>query len=142
MQWLDAIQSTLLAVDLMGYLKNGPWCGVAALRIVSQHAKYWSEPIRVNIETQLVELATVIGETALDPEVRRALTTSSLDSLVSCAWWHAGRRGPNDRRLPRSWNGWQTLPRQCSKAQDCWCCACAIRFPCERRGTSGVSVTC
>ena len=31
----------------------------------------------------------MIGETALDPEVRRALTTSILDSLVSCTWWHA-----------------------------------------------------
>jgi hypothetical protein len=88
-QALDAIQSALLAVDLAGYLKNDPWCGVAALRIISQHARYWSEPIRVNIETQLLELAKVIGETAFDPEVRRALTTSILDSLVSCTWWHA-----------------------------------------------------
>lgn len=26
---------------------------------------------------------------ALEPEVRRAFTTSILDSLVSCTWWHA-----------------------------------------------------
>jgi hypothetical protein len=50
-QALDAIQNTLLAVDLAGYLKTDPSCAVAALRIVSQHAKHWSEPIRVNIET-------------------------------------------------------------------------------------------
>jgi hypothetical protein len=86
---LDAIQSTLLAVDLAGYLKSDPWCAVAALRIVSQHAKHWSEPIRANIETRLIDLSKRIGEMAVEPEVRRALTTSILDSLVSCTWWHA-----------------------------------------------------
>lgn len=88
-QALDAIQSTLLAVDLAGYLKSDPWCAVAALRIVSQHAKHWSEPIRANVETQLHDLAKRIGEMPLEPEVRRALTASILDSLVSCTWWHA-----------------------------------------------------
>jgi hypothetical protein len=86
---LDAIQSTLLAVDLAEYLRSDPWCAVAALRIVSQHAKQWNEPIRANIETQLLELAKKVGEMALEPEELRALTTSILDSLVSCTWWHA-----------------------------------------------------
>ena len=48
-----------------------------------------SEPIRASIEKQLLDLAKKISEMALEPEVRRALTTSILDSLVSCTWWHA-----------------------------------------------------
>lgn len=88
-QALDAIQNTLLTVDLAGYLKCDPWCAVAALRIVSQHAKHWSESIPANIETQLLDLATKIGEMTLEPEIRRALTTAIVDSLVSCTWWHA-----------------------------------------------------
>jgi hypothetical protein len=88
-QALDAVQRILLEVDLARYLEDDPWCAVATLSIVSQHAKHWSEPIRAKLETQLLDLATRIGGMVIAPEVRHAITVSIVDSLVSCTWWHA-----------------------------------------------------
>jgi hypothetical protein len=85
----DALEGTLAEVNVTDYVAQDPWVAVAALRIVSQHAKQWSSSIRARIEAQLLDLAANVDKVPLDGEVRAALSTSILDGLISCTWWLA-----------------------------------------------------
>jgi hypothetical protein len=85
----DALEGALLEMNVVDYLDQDPWIAIAALRVVGQHAKQWSPAVRARVEIQLLDLATSLGKVTLDADVRAALSTSILDALVSCAWWHA-----------------------------------------------------
>jgi hypothetical protein len=85
----DALEGVLLEMNVVDYLDQDPWIAIAALRVVGQHAKQWSPAVRARVEIQLFDLATSVGKVTLDADVRAALSTSILDTLVSCAWWHA-----------------------------------------------------
>ena len=85
----DALEDTLLGLNIADYVVQDPWIAVAALRLVSQHAKEWSATIRGRLQTQCVDLARQVMNISSNDEVRAALSASILDAAISCVWWNA-----------------------------------------------------
>lgn len=85
----QAIERAVTEVDLGNYLVTDPWCAVAAVRLIGQHARHWNEGVRAAMRAKLFDIAANCDGVEVDAETRRALHHSLLDSLVSCAWWQA-----------------------------------------------------